>query len=385
MVGLKEVYKIDPLTGSVLGLEDISSRMAPAIPRCPHCQRPIRQYATQRYNRLINRAVIDEMSKRFIVTGQTELQGIEEKLRTVESELEDTRSDIVKAKRRPRLVEDWLPGDWLAKDDQVSKGNSQQLQTRYKPIECVRSAVSQLRQRTAKCQQPAHKLHEATVHAMRRLAPLESNMATVKLTDFGPTGECDHRITLGAKMMEIKIDFIAMQDKFRILSAVKADGERSAASITFPGGSPLKCAGVLLKSCADFVADCTEKALPKLAVEASLYHAQVSRLFTASGISEPADHKKAVKYVEEARRFLEDAEKLCQQGFHNADALLQAVTEALKLLQKERYEEVTAEELEDIKRAMISGRGGIATHSGHWYNCANGHPVGSGSSSSSTC
>jgi hypothetical protein len=97
MIGLKEVYKIDPATGNILSLEDISSKMAPAIPKYLHCQCPIRQYATQRYNRLINRAVIDEMSKRFILTGQTDLQEIEGKLTKVETELEDTRSDVTRA------------------------------------------------------------------------------------------------------------------------------------------------------------------------------------------------------------------------------------------------------------------------------------------------
>jgi hypothetical protein len=41
----------------------------------------------------------------------------------------------------------------------------------------------------------------------------------------------------------------------------------------------------------------------------------------------------------------------------------------------EWYEKVTADELAAIKAAMVGGPGGIATHSGHWYNCQNGHPV----------
>ncbi|KAL4954401.1 hypothetical protein BDW69DRAFT_183532 [Aspergillus filifer] len=28
--------------------------------------------------------------------------------------------------------------------------------------------------------------------------------------------------------------------------------------------------------------------------------------------------------------------------------------------------------------AMVSGRVGMATHSGHWYNCENGHPFAVG-------
>ena len=366
MIGLKEVYKIDPATGNILSLEDLSSKMASAIPKCPHYQRPVRQYATQRYNRLINRAVIDEMSKRFIVTGQTDLQEIEGKLTELETELEDTRSDIARANIVPTLTD---------AHDQAIKDVARKLQTRYKAFAQLRSAVIQLQRRAAERHQPAHKLHEATIHAMQRDAPLESGLAALNLKDITPTSERDHRITLGAKMMEIKLDCIIMEDKFRVLLATKAKYADSAASPTFSGDSALIRIRPFLQSCADFITKCSEKALPKLAVEASLYYARIARLFETSGLSNHQDREMATKYHEKAKTFLEGTEKLCEQGFRDADTLLQAVNASLELLQKERYEEVTAEELEAVKKAMVSGPRGIATHSGHWYNCVNGHPV----------
>jgi len=175
--------------------------------------------------------------------------------------------------------------------------------------------------------------------------------------------------------MEIRIDCITIEDKFLVLSAARAKYGDSAASLTFPGGSPLNLARAFLQSCADFIANCSEKALPKLAVEASLYFARIARRFETSGLSNPEDRKMAIGYHEKAEILLLRAEKLCEQGFRDADTLLQAANELLKLLQKEWYEEVTAEELDAIKKAMISGPRGIAAHSGHWYNCANGHPV----------
>lgn len=366
VVGLKEVYKIDPMTGNILGLQDISSKMAPAIPRCPHCQRPIRQYVTQRYNRLINRAVIDEMSKRFIVTGQTDLLEIQVKLTKVETELKHTLPDVTKAKISSFLTE------WR---DRSPKDITQRLQTRYKASAQLRSAVIQLERRAAERHQPAHKLHEATIHAMQRDASLENALAALNLNSITLTGERDHRITLGAKMMEIKIDSTTMEDKFLVLSAAKAIHADIAASLTFPGGSPSTLIKPFLKSCADFITNCGEKALPKLAVEASLYYARIARLFQTSALSDPKDREMATEYHDKAKALLERAEKLCEQGFRDADSLLLAIKQSLEVLGKEWYEAVTAEELEAIKKAMVSGPRGIATHSGHWYNCVNGHPV----------
>lgn len=367
MIGLKGVYRLDPTTGNVLSLEDISPKMAPAIPKCPHCQRPIRQYATQRYNRLINRAVIDEMSKRFIVTGQRDLQEIEEKLIKVENELEDTRAAVTTVVNiNPSLTD---------AHDRAIKAVSRQLQNRYRASAQLRSAIIQLQRRAAERHQPAHKLYEATIHAIHQDTPLESALAAVKLRDSTPTGERDHRITLGAKMMEIKIDCITMEDKFCILSTVKARYGDSAACLTFPGGSLLILTKSFLQSCEDFISNCSENALPKLSVEASLFYARIVRLFESSGLSKPQDRVMATEYHERARALLEKAEKLCEQRFRDADTLSEVVNQSLKLLQKAWYEEVTAEELEAIKKAMISGPRGIATHSGHWYNCINGHPV----------
>ena len=93
------------------------------------------------------------------------------------------------------------------------------------------------------------------------------------------------------------------------------------------------------------------------------------------GSYDSKDREMAIKHQEQAKKLLEGAVDLCEQGFRDASSLLQAVNGSLNLLRKESYEEVTVEELETIKKAMVSGPRGMATHSGHWYNCVNGHPV----------
>lgn len=130
-----------------------------------------------------------------------------------------------------------------------------------------------------------------------------------------------------------------------------------------------------LELCSNFITTCKEKVLPKLAVDAILYYAQIAKLLGTSGITEPEDREQATKYHNTAQSLLEEATELCKHSFRYAANKLQAVNQLTKLLRKERYEDVTAEKLAPIKEPMVAGSHGIATHSGHWCNCVNGHQV----------
>ena len=77
-------------------------------------------------------------------------------------------------------------------------------------------------------------------------------------------------------------------------------------------------------------------------------------------------------YVNKAKELLADALQLCNNAFQNAGELQEAVKEVINLLGRQWYEAVTPKELATIEHAMVNGSRGIATHSGHWYNCFNG-------------
>lgn len=50
------------------------------MPSYPDCKQPIRQFVTKRYNRVINRAVMDETCKRFLTKGRSDLEAFDSRL-----------------------------------------------------------------------------------------------------------------------------------------------------------------------------------------------------------------------------------------------------------------------------------------------------------------
>ena len=358
LVGMHEVYTTDR-TGRYNGLKD-STALATAVPSCPDCKRPIRQFTTKRYNRVINRAVMDETSKRFLTSGRQQLTELEDMLQSFQEELESSRNTFKRLVRfRQNYGKRWEVGNELATK---AMNLSRNMREEHQPAKGLLDAV-------------------LTFQRNRRASDsLEEGMENLKI-DSGQasrqasTPAYDQQITLGAKMVHIKAKEAILQDAFHL-------------SENFP--SPF---GVL-RFCKEVVAAAFEAKLPRLVIAASLSYGRIvqihertrrkHRISTANkdGAIQKRDtevkkeENDAEDRVETAKRLLGDAQAICDT-LPNTDSLKEAIEGTLRLFRTEWYEEVTPEEMAAIKTAMVSGSGGIATHSGHWYNCANGHPVSS--------
>src|SRR2546423_1648423 len=364
-IGMSEVYKQD-VTGEFTGLKDISTALALSIPRCPDCQGAVRQYASQRFNRAINRAVIDEMSKRFLVSGKTELQGIEVQMAEMDRILEDSRNDITRSVRQAEAhpTKQLTP----AKQDEIS----QKLKHRNQQCRALEKTIQNFCKKVADKHQPAQKLHNAIINSARRDSTSDL-MADLSLANSVPVVERDRRVTFGGRAMALKMESVSLADRFSITELLKSIP--SGVSIKISGGAPDQLAKPFFQNCKAFIAECMAESLPKLCVEASLYYATVAQSYRSFGSATNTDVGKKGEYVKTARELLEQACELCDQKFQNAELLRQAVDACIKRLGREWYEKVTPEEMTTIKAAMVGGARGIATHSGHWYNCRNGHPV----------
>ena len=364
-IGMAEVY-VQDASGVYTGLQEVSAMLAGPVPRCPDCQCPVRQYGTNRFNRVINRAVIDEMSKRFLTSGKDELQRLGGEVFELDQYLEKSRNDIVHSLRQASAH---MTGrTTLAKTLEVTKI----LNERYNSARKLEKDIKACCRKFADKNQPVQKLHEATLTAARR-KPIERLMTNLSVNDAVSAVPRDRRVTLGGRAMQTHAECIILTDS--LSTALALNSEPAGSSFKVPGGPPEKLAKPLFKTCRIFIDECDVENLPKLGVEARLHFARMARSYESYCRSTNINITQASTYVKDAKALLEDAEELCKRPFENAEGLRRAVEESMNLLGKEWYEEVTAEEVAAVKAAMVSGPQGINTHSGHWYNCANGHPV----------
>ena len=342
-------------------LADMSNALAEKIPQCPDCQRPVRQYVTRRYNRLINRAVIDESSKRFLVNRRMELNNLEMDLGKLREEITASHQKVVRFMN-------------LLSANSVMTFVEAETREHYADCWKLRRRIQNFHQRTSDRYRPSHRLYESTIHAKRRRRSdsLSNDFGNLSVEKSSDHIERDRRVTLAGEMALLKLDFTTLEDKLGISLALRSVilSQRSR----WLDGLPVLVES-FLESCAAFVLTSNTENLPKLSVEAALYHATIAQMYRSCRSFDEPEKARAMDFVEDARRNLGTALLLCQKPFEHADELKEAVKSVIKLLQKERYETLSPDELAAIKDAMVTGPGGLATNSGYWYNCVNGHPV----------
>ncbi|PYI22896.1 hypothetical protein BO99DRAFT_377209 [Aspergillus violaceofuscus CBS 115571] len=359
-VGLDEVYTRDK-NGKFDGLRDISSSLASAIPSCPDCKQPIRQFVTKRYNRVINRAVMDETSKRLLIKGRADLEALESRLNDIEDKLNS----------EPALL---------------SVGDTQlQLNARYAACERLGTEASRLSKAMEAENQPMKRLMDAiAIHQKSPrdgIASLSTRMEAMNIA----ARESDNQITLGARLIYIKSKEVMLSDTFKVVDSSGKSATQPRLRFAKPSSTLIQ----VLKDCRDLITQANEGNFSRIVITATISFAKIAQLDAWYHRSHPGTTTSALHLKEKnglemledrfqtTRDLLADALKLCDE-LRNCPELQQKVQEMVRLYEGTRYEPVTLEELQSIKTAMVSGRGGIATHSGHWYNCVNGHPFAIG-------
>ncbi|KAJ4312020.1 hypothetical protein N0V94_007664 [Neodidymelliopsis sp. IMI 364377] len=345
IMGMNDVYEIDARTGEYSALKE-DAQLTASVPQCPMCREPVRQYVTQRYNRVVNRAVIDEMSKRFVVSGQQELQALEKNLQTVGEDLEKSRSAL--------LPVTGVTYDNTFRENNAAQSVAKKLNTRYVDASHLEMEVRSFLRKTDQKHKPSHKLHDAIAHAARKQLDINDALERMSLGSVATSikQDGDQRITLAGRLYHLKVRQLVLDDKFEVLEAFGA--LFSTATLDFPGGLPVDRSRAFLHDCLELIKDCKQAHSPKLAVEASLYYAHITRLLSSWGLTKETERPKIMQYRESAIGLLKEAEKLCESAFQGRDHLKEGIERSLELLGREFYQVVTKEEIEAIKRAMFA-------------------------------
>lgn len=339
LVGLNNVYRAD-MQGEFVGLADPAEMFA--VPTCPDCKRSVKQHATRRYNRVVNIAVMNETSKRFVVKGQLDLHELNKAIDEAALELHNDRQPPT-------------PGY----DEEMIQG-------RHSKLKKLSRRAKQLCKAMSADRQPSKKLADA-VRAAKATGPLESRFENLNLEEQkAPLPE--YSAIFGGELAHLRIQEIMVQDILIMMSGSVSAANQSTQKC-------VKSVKALLHECERLVEKSSEQNFPRIAVAATLSYARVVRGMqgVASNISD--GEVVGITTVENARHLLEAAEGMCKASFQGSQELVTHVQRMIKVLRGPWYEAVTQEELDAIKSAMVSDPRGIATHSGHWYECQNGHPV----------
>ncbi|KAF4457780.1 hypothetical protein F53441_353 [Fusarium austroafricanum] len=359
LVGLDEVYTRNK-EGAFDGLKDVTGSLSRNVPFRPDCKRPIRQFATKRYNRLINRAVMDEIYKRFIINGREALNDLEGRLQAEENKLNSSRTSLSSISSNKQYA--FLKG-------------------RYKELKKLKGTARVLANRMGKDHQPTKLLLDSIATARFKATgdplSLALQMETLKLSPPEP----DKQIILGANLITAKAEELQLQDSISLLQGRERTVSGSLLQLWLKE-QPLLSTDRFFTFCHSLIDEAKTANLPRTMASASLCYAKVSQLATwrvqtndGAAASNPGDHS-TKKYYNRAKAFLTEAKFHCEK-VGNSDMLKERIREMLRLFEPQ-YNNVTPEELASIKSAMVCGRQGINTHSGHWYNCENGHPFAIG-------
>ncbi|KAK7961772.1 P-loop containing nucleoside triphosphate hydrolase protein [Apiospora aurea] len=336
LVNIAAVYTVDK-AGKYNGIKEPSEVLA--LPSCPDCKQPIRQFATQRYNRIINMAVMDETSKKFQMKGEAKLKKLEEATDAVETTLEASGADLVKQRPDSNVVAFKVAGALLS------------YHSRYGRCTELRKEIQGFCKEASNEQQPAKKLADAIVHSkkLRRSqvsTSLDEDMEKLHLGDTVLSAPAfNQQITLGARMAQLRIDDVILRDQLRLVGAGLSGG-----TVWPKGRDPTHLARLFLRESDSFIDDCQASRLPRLAVQASIAFA---RIVGYLGNHPNHPERTGNDIVEKTGKRLDGAAQMCEAGFEGAAELLIAVKSLQRLFEKERYEIVTPDELASIKAAML--------------------------------
>ncbi|KAH7208159.1 hypothetical protein BKA60DRAFT_652423 [Fusarium oxysporum] len=349
LLGMGEVYLMNN-HGQFLGLKDFSGSFSKNVPCCPDCNQPIRQYTTKRYNRLVNRAIMNETAKQFLVKESNELYEIETNLKEHEQKLSTV----------------WTSRNILLRG--------------------LKRSAKRVEERAEKHIQQTKPLIDAI--AMTQTQAIDEPSHVEALTSYQLTP--GQQISLKAQLLVIRVAEVHVYSHFSESCLMPWTSTEVNAFQRWLKVQALPTLPELLCDCTSLIERAKHANMPRLVIIGTLSFARILRLWRLCNDVEPKPDSGedlshaaiADKLLKSARKLLDVALSLCSQ-LSKSEEWKEGVQETMRAL-KSPHKVITNKELVYNKNARIGGHAGMVTTSALWYNCVNGHPFAVGDCGMST-
>ncbi|EGU88984.1 hypothetical protein FOXB_00496 [Fusarium oxysporum f. sp. conglutinans Fo5176] len=349
LLGMGEVYLMNN-HGQFLGLKDFSGSFSKNVPCCPDCNQPIRQYTTKRYNRLVNRAIMNETAKQFLVKESNELYEIETNLKEHEQKLSTV----------------WTSRNILLRG--------------------LKRSAKRVEERAEKHIQQTKPLIDAI--AMTQTQAIDEPSHVEALTSYQLTP--GQQISLKAQLLVIRVAEVHVYSHFSESCLMPWTSTEVNAFQRWLKVQALPTLPELLCDCTSLIERAKHANMPRLVIIGTLSFARILRLWrlcndveSKPDSGEDLSHAAiADKLFKSARKLLDVALSLCSQ-LSKSEEWKEGVQETMRAL-KSPHKVITNKELVYNKNARIGGHAGMVTTSALWYNCVNGHPFAVGDCGMST-
>lgn len=353
IMDIKEYYNIDPETNNIISPKWTRRVMSSVIKLhgCPECRRPLREI--YRYNRIVKKALLDESTKRFIVTANMTLGILVDQVLGRQCEIEIARE------KGMRYSSDAGEEGKLRKPD---------LSRFIRPLDkkdTLQQVVDEFIKSVAAVEQPYGRVNDLLASAATREDTVKSHVFRVDESQI-QTG-----FQIRGQVLRLLLTWMKLWDYWLTAIDIRTDAELSSELRDVVA----KQVNGLIRDC-EFVRDSSRKAkLLAQEAEAMVYYTFYSSL--ALCVTERNGQGKSAatcqKLHEQASAALDKCEVLFYENLGTLKHLEGDIELAKELLNGTTfYTFVSAEEKKQVYNAMATQFQG----SGHWYYCRNHHPVG---------
>lgn len=303
-----------------------------------------------RYNRIVKKALLDESTKRFIVTAGSSYKELSDAVFRRQMELEKARADFLSS----YSTETGEPRDPTAIGPKRLFGKKEKLQKR----------IDKFIKSMAAIEQPYGRVNDLLASAASRENTAKNRVFRVDESKI-QTG-----FQIRGQILQLRLTWAILWDYRMISNDIRTDSKLSS-ELCDVVASQLKG---LIRDCRSIKESSKTAKLLAQEVEAMIYYALFSSLSLST--SEAKGHElstdAATKLRDQASTALEECESLYFENLGTLGFLRDDIEKARGLLNGATfYSLVTTEEKKQVYDAMAAQFLGT----GHWYYCRNNHPV----------